>query len=210
MKARFSSAKEAVTLSDTEPGVKRWQVPFFEQSAPVKKVVDPVEVEALAQSRGFQIGKWEGLEMGKAEAEQLVKHLSGLLDEMAHPFQSLDQVVIRELANMAMLIARQIVRRELTVNSDVVTDIAAEALSTLSSLQGEIEVFLNPGDRKLVQEMAPALFEGKPYKLVDDPDILPGGCRMKTPISYVDASVERQMEMVFGTLIESCEERVQY
>jgi len=33
---------------------------------------------------------------------------------------------------------------------------------------------------------------------------------MKTPVSYVDASVERQMEMVFGTLIESCEERVQY
>ena len=73
-------------MSDTKPGVKRWQVPFFEQSAPVPKVVDPVEVEALAQSRGFQIGKWEGLEMGKAEAEQLVKHLSGLLDEMARPF----------------------------------------------------------------------------------------------------------------------------
>lgn len=194
-------------LSDNGQSVERWQAPFFEEPVPRPAAMDPAELEALAQSRGFQVGKWEGLESGRAEAEQIVHRMNELLDEMARPYRSLDQLVTQELTQMAMLIAKQIVRRELTVNSDVVADIAAEALSTLSSLEGDIEVFLNPVDLETVRQLAADTLSGKSWKLLEDSELLPGGCRVKTPVSYVDASVEKQMEAVFGMLIESCENK---
>lgn len=195
----------AVILSDKGQEIERWQAPFFEEPASRSAQLDPVELEALAQSRGFQIGKWDGLESGRAEAEKIVHRMVELLDEMTRPYRSLDQLVTQELTQMSMLIAKQIIRRELTINSDVVTDIATEALSTLSSLEGEIELFLNPVDVAMVEQLASELLVGKSWKLVEDIELMPGGCRVKTPISYVDASVEKQMEMVFSTLIECCE-----
>ena len=44
------------------------------------------------------------------------------------------------------------------------------------------------------------------WKLLEDSDMLPGGCRVKTPISYVDASMERQVELLLGALLAACED----
>ncbi|MEH6616225.1 MAG: FliH/SctL family protein [Porticoccus sp.] len=191
-------------LSEQGQTIQRWQAPFFEEPESRPAQPNPVELEALAQSRGFQVGKWDGLESGRAEAEQIVHRMTELLDEMARPYRSLDQLVTQELTQITMLLAKQIIRRELTINSDVVADIVSEAVSTLSSLEGEIEVFLNPVDMDMVSQLAPEALEGKLWKLIEDTNLLPGGCRVKTPTSYVDASVETQMEMVFDGLMESC------
>ena len=40
---------------------------------------------------------------------------------------------------------------------------------------------------------------------VEDAALLPGGCQVKTPVSFVDASIEKQMEVVFANLMESCD-----
>jgi flagellar assembly protein FliH len=193
-------------MSDTTQTFERWEAPFFEKpAAVVAKKMDAAELETLAQSRGFQAGKWEGLESGRAEAEQIVHRMTELLDEMSKPYRSRDHVVTQELANVAMLIAQQVIRRELMINSDVVTDMAKEALSTMSSLEGDIEISLHPSDMEMVHQLAKGRLEGKSWKLVVDPELLPGGCRIKTPISYVDGSMENQMEMVFSRLIDSCE-----
>ena len=191
-------------MSEQGQAIQRWQAPFFEEPEPRPVQMDPAELETLAQSRGFQVGKWDGLESGRAEAEQIVCRMTELLDEMTKPYRSLDQLVTQELTQMTMLITKQIIRRELTVNSDVVADIVSEAVSTLSSLDGGIEVFLNPVDVDMVSQLAPEALEGKLWRLIEDANLLPGGCRVKTPTSYVDASVETQMEMVFDSLMESC------
>lgn len=195
-------------MSDPAQVVERWEVPFFEQTAVRPKPLDTSELEALAQSRGFQAGKWEGLESGRAEAEQLVKQMSDLLDEMAKPYRSLDHLVTLELANLSMSIARQVLRRELMIDSELVVDMAREALSTLSSLEGQIDIYLHPSDVEMVHQLAQSNLQGKTWKLIPDPDYLPGGCRIKTPVSFVDASVEKQMEMIFSNLLDSCEDKV--
>ena len=197
-------------MSDQQQTIERWQAPFFEAPADSAAQVDLAEQEKLAEARGFQVGKWEGLEAGRQEAENLVKRMTEIVEEMAQPFRSLDQLVAKELAQMAMLIARQVLRRELTVDSDVVTQIASEALMTLSSLEGEIQITLNPADVILVQELLSESMDGKSWKLIEDPEMLPGGCRVKTPLSYIDASIEKQLEQVFATLLESCESNLDY
>ncbi|MFT4613166.1 MAG: flagellar assembly protein FliH [Bacteroidia bacterium] len=193
-------------MSDKGETVQLWEAPFFEQ--PVASSAPPVasaEQEAIAQARAFLVGKEEGLEAGRAEAQEIVRSLAALVDEMALPFRGLDALVTKELAQLAMRLAEQIVRRELTIDSSVVTDIVAEAMETLYKLGDEIVVFLNPADAALVREFAPESLDGKSWKVVEDAGLLPGGCQVKTPTSFVDASVEKQIEEVFSTLLNSCD-----
>jgi flagellar assembly protein FliH len=133
--------------------------------------------------------------------------MTALADEFARPFSSLDPQVTGELAGVAMLLARQIVHRELTIDSTVVTDIVDQAMSTLYKLEGEIVVFLNPVDAAHLRELdgAPAALDGKAWKIVEDSALTPGGCQVKTPTSFVDASVEKRMEAIFADLLERCE-----
>ena len=192
-------------MSDSPPQVQRWEAPFFEQVRPPETTTSLEEQSALAQARGFQSGREEGLAAGRAEAERIVAALSAVAGQMAEPFRALDEVVSRELAQLAMQLAEQIVRRELRLDSSAVTEVVTEALATLYKLQGELVIFLNPADAQLVAECAPESLEGKSWKIVEDPALFPGGCQVKTSTSFVDASVEKRLEALFEELLKSFE-----
>jgi flagellar assembly protein FliH len=207
--ARYSWAKEGAILSDTGDNVERWEAPFFEQPSQAGAQVSLAELETIAQARGFQSGMEEGLESARSEARDIVNRLGSMADQMAQPFGGLDDLVAKELAQLAMSLAQQIVRRELNLDSTVVTDIVTEALATLYKLEGEVVIFVNPKDAELVRDLAPEILDGKSWKVVDDSGLFPGGCQVKTPTSFVDGSVEKQMETIFARLIESCEGKIE-
>ena len=96
-------------------------------------------------------------------------------------------------------------RRELSVSSESIATVVAEAISVLYKLDGEIVVFLNPVDVAMINAAAPDSLDGKSWKVVEDPSLSPGGCQVKTAKSFVDASVEKQMESVFTSFIASIE-----
>lgn len=198
------------TLSDQGGIVTRWQAPFFDQTKRAASAAPPTPTEllALAQASAFQEGRQEGLESGRAEAQEIVDTMLGLTEQMAKPFRSMDQLVAKELAEMAMLLAREIVRRELTIDSSVVTEVVTEILSMLSAVEGDITIFLNPVDAAKITTLAPEILEGISWKLVETSELLPGGCRVKTPISFIDASVEAQMDKVLAALLDSCEAKL--
>ena len=198
------------TLSDQGELIKLWQAPFFDQAKKAASATPPTQTEllALAQASGFQEGRQEGLEAGRAEAQEIVNTMLGLAEEMAKPFRNMDQQVTKELAQMAMRLAREIVRRELAINSSVVTEILAEIMAMLSDVEGEITIFLNPVDAVKINELAPDVLEGVSWKLVETAELDPGGCRVKTPVSFIDASVEAQIEKVLASLFESCEAKL--
>ncbi len=194
-------------MSDPGEHIQLWQAPYFEPPAPLQAEIPLEESHAVARASGFQSGREEGLAQGLAEANEIVTRMAAVADELAQPFRGLDAQVARELARVAMLLAQQIVRRELTIDSTVVADIVTEAMSTLYKLDGELVVFLNPADAACVRELTAesGLLDGKSWKIVEDDSLSPGGCQVKTPTSFVDGSVERQMEVIFAKLIESCD-----
>lgn len=192
-------------MSNEEKQVERWQAPFFESSAVPESPQGAAELEVLAQARAYQDGKQEGLEAGRIEAREIISNLTGLLDEMAQPFRKLDDLVVQELARTATRLAEKIVQRELSLSSESISTVVAEAISVLHKLEGEIVVFLNPADVAVIKAAAPDSLDGKSWKVVEDPTLSPGGCQVKTTTSFVDASVERQLESVFTSFIESIE-----
>lgn len=194
-------------MSDSGSPVELWNAPPFEQPAGGPGAQPSQgEREALAQAMGFQSGHKEGFAAGKLEAQEIIANLVSVADQMAQPYRELDETVTRELAQMAMVLAKQIVRRELSVDTQIIEGLVEEALATLYKLDGETVIFLNPADAKLLQDFAPESLEGKDWKIVEDANLQPGGCQVKTPTSFVDASVEKRIESVFAGLVEVCEQ----
>ncbi|WP_165787124.1 FliH/SctL family protein [Pseudohalioglobus lutimaris] len=185
--------------------VERWQAPFFEQPASSEARMSPDEIEALARAKGFEQGREEGLASGKAEVEAMAGDMAVMLEQLVNPFRAMDGVIAHELTRMAILLSEQIIRRELSISSELITDVVAEAVATLYKLEGEVVVFLNPRDATLVRELVPEPLEGKTWVIVEDDAMSPGGCQVKTPTSFVDASVEKQMELVFANLLDVSE-----
>lgn len=192
--------------SDPNDSVKLWEAPFFEQ--PLKSKAHPPldELEAMAREQGLREGRAEGLAQGRAEAQAIVDSVTSVAAQMSQPFLALDATVTKELAEMAMRLAQQIVRRELTIDSSVVTGIIEDAIETLYKLDGEIVIFVNPADAQSLRDFSPEALEGKTWRIVEDTTMSPGGCQVKTPTSFVDASVERQIDVVFSNLLASWEQ----
>tara|TARA_R110002110_G_scaffold405241_1_gene624172 strand:- start:5537 stop:6178 length:642 start_codon:yes stop_codon:yes gene_type:complete len=205
MKARFSWAAGTVILSDQRGAFERWQLPSFEPPPEPEPPVDAAQELEIARAQGFEQGQAAGREAGLAEARQVVAQVERLLDGMARPYAHLDQVVTRELVQTVMRVAATIVRRELSVDSSLIERTVTEAVATLASVDADIEISLNPADVAVVRELAPQLLDGNRWKLVEDDELLAGGCRLKTPVSYVDASIEKQIEALSNTLMEACE-----
>ncbi|GAB5453007.1 MAG: hypothetical protein Hals2KO_33350 [Halioglobus sp.] len=193
-------------MSDSGGPVELWNAPYFEQTTPANAQADPAERESVAQALGFKAGRDEGFAAGKQEAERIVAALTSVADSMAQPYKDLDEIVTRELVSMAMQLAEQIARRELSIDAHIVEGLVEEALATLYKLEGEIVIFLNPSDAKLIEEFSPESLEGRNWKVVEDPNLQPGGCQVKTPTSFVDASVEKRIETVFASVIEAFEQ----
>ncbi len=152
--------------------------------------------EGLAQGRrdGLATGTAEGLAKGGALVEEL-------LTRLARPLDDLDQRVEDSLVNLAMSVARHLVRRELKLDPGQVIAVVREAVSALPLGSQTVHLHLHPDDAALVRETM-AVHEGEtPWHVVDDPVLTRGGCRVVTEISQVDATVESRVAAAIAKVL---------
>jgi len=193
-------------LSEVLKTAQPWRLPNFE--APVRPVVDVDPATALgeARKRGLEEGRRQGYEVGLEEARQLVQQMTSVWDAMAQPYKALDQVVASELIELATVISKQVLRRELSVDSSIIAQVVKEAMGVLSNLETDLVIFVNPADHAHIQELLDQTPTHRRWKISEDNNMLPGGCRIKSAVSYVDASVEKQLDAMAGQLLAASEE----
>ena len=171
--------------------------------------------EASAQGReegkkegykaGFDEGFKEGSKKGYDENLQLLKQqaekLAGIMDLLSEPLQTLDERVEKQLVSLAMGVATQLVRREIKSDPGQVVAAVREALAVLPVSSQSISLFLHPEDASLVRS-ALALDEiSPPWKIIEEPLITRGGCKVDTEVSHVDATVENRLSTVIASVL---------
>ncbi len=192
---------------------QRWQLPSLDKTAgnddglPAISRRELQGLEEQARAKGFEIGKWEGLEAGKAEAEQRAQQLAAILEAAAKPLADLDQQVARELAGLAMTIAGFLVKKELSVAPEAVLGVVEDAMAALppqfDAAEQKISVLLHPEDLALVTEMITEQPDKQGWQLVASPEITRGGCQISTPDSFIDASLEKRSEIILASLLDA-------
>ncbi len=152
-------------------------------------------------SKGVEQGYREGLAKGEAETKAKLVRLAQILHLLDQPLADLDAEVEKQIVALALSLARQLVRRELRINASGIVPIVHEALAQLPTVRRNVRLFLPPDDLALVRA-ALELGEGdQAIRLVEDATILPGGCRVETDASHIDATLERRMEQVIAGLL---------
>lgn len=211
----MSSSKYSSGLidGDTLSAFERWELPAMgEKRKAVEDVaideVAPVTAEQLeqiqqqARKEGFEQGRRDGLQAARKEVDTTLQRLEQIMQAMAEPLQAVDEQVESELLQLAIAIARQIIRRELQSDPEQVIGVVRDALSALPSAARNVRIHLNPQDALLVREkLVPADDAEMPWKVIDDIALTRGGCRIESATSRIDASVEKRLNSVIAELM---------
>lgn len=158
------------------------------------------EGEATGQDSGFQAGYQRGLDQAQHEVDQQLARLQGLIEQLQGPLQHLDQEVEDALLSLVDLITRAILRREISLDRNFLTQVLKESVAALPAGHQRLRIYLNPDDMPLAEAACQELLED--YRLVGDPAVAPGGVRIETLQSLVDSTLENRYKKIIDSLLD--------
>jgi flagellar assembly protein FliH len=184
---------------------ERWELASFDADAPTAAngdgsapvTVDRQELERLreeARREGHNAGYAAGQVAAQEEAGRLARAAASLDEALAE----FDQQVADELLALAMEIARQVVRDEISARPDVIVKVVHEALSQLPHQHATI--FLHPDDASLVRSYAGDALTHAGHRLLEDVRLNRGDCILESGSSQSDATLATRWRRVIETL----------
>jgi flagellar assembly protein FliH len=181
--------------------------------------VQPLTLEELesirqeAYNEGFGIGEKEGFHSATLKVRQeaevaLAAKLASLEQLMTHLFEPIaeqDTQIEKSLVDLVQHITRQVIKRELAIDSSQIEHVMRDAIKLLPLGVDNVRLYVNPQDF----EQAKALRERheESWRIVEDDSLLPGGCRVETEHSRIDASIETRVTQVMAKLFDQLHEQ---
>jgi flagellar assembly protein FliH len=99
-------------------------------------------------------------------------------------------------------ISRQLVRRELKLDSSHIISIIREGLAALPVASVDIQVRLHPLDAEVVRELLQPDDDVRPWTILTDPLMEQGGCRIMTNSAQIDSRLDTRLGRVIATMLE--------
>lgn len=166
-----------------------------------QKAQELEQLREKAYQEGFNKGSQDGLAAAREHIEALQQQLQYTLSLFEKPLQQYDEVLERELVQLAVSVAKQIVRRELKTDPGQVIAVVREAVLALSASAQNIKVYLHPDDAEIVRKVLLSGDEERAWSLVEDPVLQRGGCRVMTDSSDVDATIEGRVAAIAANIL---------
>lgn len=170
--------------------------------------------EGIAE--GHLQGHAEGLTQGLLEAENQQREQANtflnLMESLSEPFKNMDEAVEKQLVSLSIAIASQLVRREIKQNPGEIIAVIRAAVAVLPVATQKLSLSLHPSDAELVRSSLALSEAMTSWQIIEDPLMTPGGCKVTTDVSLVDATVEKRLAaviaMVWGDERETNTERL--
>jgi len=159
------------------------------------------ETEA-ARREGFQQGLEEGRRQAAAQLEGELARLARAIEETAGIKARLRAQAERELVELALAIARRVLRRELHVDSEAVLGLAKAALEK-ASLREVTEVRLHHALAAPVRAHLDRIGAPQSIAVREDPSLEPGALLLETARGTIDASLETQLDEISRGLADA-------
>ena len=159
------------------------------------------EGHAAGYAQGHALGEREARAAGEARQGEIAAQLLSVLEMATRPLETLDGEVENTLVDLAICIARQIIRRELRTHPGEVVAVVREALGQLPMATRERKLYLHPEDIPMVRQALGLAESEHGWRFEADPLLTRGGCLVETETSYIDASVESRIASVVRDLL---------
>ncbi|WP_166364096.1 flagellar assembly protein FliH [Pseudomonas akapageensis] len=176
--------------------------------------VQPLTLEELesirqeAWNEGFSTGEKEGFHSTQLKVRQEAEvalaaklaSLERLMGNLLEPIAEQDTQIEQSLINLVGHITRQVIQRELRTDSSQIVHVLREALKLLPMGADNIRIHVNPQDFELVKALRERHEES--WRLLEDEALQPGGCRIETEHSRIDATIETRIEQALAQLFD--------
>ncbi|WP_271408461.1 flagellar assembly protein FliH [Pseudomonas sp. Q1-7] len=174
------------------------------------------ELEAIRQdayNEGFATGERDGFHAGQLKARQdaevavnaRLAQLETLMGHLLEPIAEQDRQIEESLVQLTSLITRQVIQRELRMDSSQIRHVLREALKLLPMGAENVRIHINPQDFEQVKALRERHEES--WRILEDESLEPGGCRVETEHSRIDASIETRLSQAMKQLFEQQREQ---
>lgn len=207
----MSSSPKPTIIDGDHVEYASWQPPSIQKPTArdlaeqeQQRLMTAESIEVL-QKQAFEEGYSQGFEKGmqdaNAEITRRIKTIDDIAGFLQKPLDDLDQAVVEQLSQLAINIARKLIRRELKTDPGQIVAVVRETVSALPVGMQNIRVSLNPEDATLLRETMKLSDGEKAWSIIEDPLLSKGGCKVLTDFSEVDASVEARLSGIIARLL---------
>ena len=159
---------------------------------------------AEGYAEGLKKGTDQGLEKGtkqgqkkaydetKAEMMDTQNRLRGIAQSLFEPMQQQTELLENTIVDMAMMLARNLIRQEITQSPLVLFNVVQRAVNALPIGEKNITIVLNDADAELMENVLTA--KKSSWKIERDNQVTSGGCMVKTENSFIDYEIENRLK----------------
>lgn len=159
------------------------------------------QLDQQTYEKSYAKGYIEGMQKGQQQIAEQVERLNAVMAKLAMPLTDIDDRVVDELVQLSMAAVKQMVRRELKISPGEVVAVLKEALNLLPVADGDITLELHPDDASLIRKSLINPATNLSWKIIEDPLLTPGGCRIVTNTTRIDATVEKRINAVIAEVM---------
>jgi len=200
-----------LTPKDQLTAYERWELPSFDVGGDMHvsgnpngiKLPTAAELENIqnqAHDEGFQAGYQDGYKEGEHKSNLEIQRLTELVSSMEQALQSVNQEVSQSLLDLSLELAQQMLHQALKVQPELLLEIIRDAISTLPHFNPGAHIVLHPSDAEIVRARMGEHLAHSGWKIFEDAQITPGGARIETTNSQIDATVETRWQRITSNI----------
>ncbi len=207
----MSSSPKPTIIDGDHAEYASWQPPsvqkptakeIAEQERQRLITADSIEtLQKKAYEEGYSQGFQKGLQDGNTVIQERLRNIDSIARFMQKPLDDLDEAVVEQLSQLAISIARKLIRREIKTDPGQIVAVVRETVSALPAGMQNIRVFMNPEDATVLRETMNLADGEQPWTIIEDPLLSKGGCKVLTDYSEVDASVEARLSGIIARML---------
>lgn len=185
-------------------GANRHGVTTDHTSVSLPTIDQVAQINEQARLEGFALGRAEGhaegLAEGRAQAAREAEQLHGIAETFRAEVARADESISHSVLELALDLARAMLKTTLAVRPEAVIPIVREAISYLPGMKQPALLFLHPDDAALVRSHMGDELEKSGWNIAEDAHMERGGCRVDTPSNQIDATASTRWQRIAAAL----------
>src|SRR3989338_216911 len=193
-------------------GVDVWALPSFD---PEVEIPEPEEQQASeqpvdtgeqvpAESEEVALEDVKPLTLDELEAIRQDAYNEGFATGEKDGFHA-GQLKAKQEADIALAAKLASIEQLMTQLFEPISQVLSEALKLLPMGTGNIRIHVNPQDFEIIKALRERHEES--WRILEDTSLLPGGCRVESELSRIDATVETRLNQAIKQLFEQQREQ---
>ncbi|HEX9171227.1 MAG TPA: flagellar assembly protein FliH [Telluria sp.] len=157
------------------------------------------------RSQGHADGYADGTASGRTESESELAHVKSIAAAFAQAVAQADETIAADVLDLALHLARGMVRTAFDVKPELVIPVVREAIEYLPVLQQPALLALHPADAPLVRAALAEELDKGGWRVIEDAQVGRGGCKVDTASNQIDAQAAARWQRLTHALGKNLE-----